>query len=626
MINKVLLSFTIFGAIIFTICHGTELNNNENDAKIFLNQISAKLFNIYDEVNQANTIPIYNVQIQGVFNEEIGLKRIARDARKFDFENFKDNDLKYAFEILIKSIDLKVIKRKLFSDLFNSREELPPFLRNVQINDFYDNEIKRTYTPDIENIITTSQNPEELQYYWNEWRKTTDEWAYHNIDVVLKALKNAAKFNKVKPLEFWLHGYNLTSIDGLMADVRPLYLELHAFIRNLLREKYGESVITADGLIPVHLFEQVLLQTWTNESIIEDMFPFDSLPPVESVLSKKFDSQQLHKIAEEFYESLGFEKYPSNIWGSSIKLQTYDDKEDVDDEDDDEDDNGDEDQIDDGYDCDAVYGYSTPNILLEFCGKLTFQDFIDSYAILGFLHYSKEMQKASLPAYFYKPPQDLEQAIGDAIILSASTHQNLKQIGMIEDFNITQEVEMNRLLRMAIFRLINIQLDFVHTKVLADLVSGKVEKSEINSHYWQLMKKYVGVGPPKDHEDSEYDMPYNFYKKMTDNEMMVDFVTSFLSHQFHKKLCEISGKYPKEKLHLCDVHGSKEVGNSLKKMMQLGSSKPYKAVLGKMFNDDQNIKAEALLEYYSPIKKLLMENNKKSKVLTGWKESNLKKN
>ena len=41
--------------------------------------------------------------------------------------------------------------------------------------------------------------------------------------------------------------------DKLWEGLRPLYLQLHAYVRRKLRNEYGDDVMGDDGTIPIHL-------------------------------------------------------------------------------------------------------------------------------------------------------------------------------------------------------------------------------------------------------------------------------------------------------------------------------------------------------------------------------------
>jgi len=57
--------------------------------------------------------------------------------------------------------------------------------------------------------------------------------------------------------EFWIRGYDVDDfrprIEHLWNQIKPLYLQIHAYVRRKLWELYGSSVITRRGPIPAHL-------------------------------------------------------------------------------------------------------------------------------------------------------------------------------------------------------------------------------------------------------------------------------------------------------------------------------------------------------------------------------------
>ena len=47
----------------------------------------------------------------------------------------------------------------------------------------------------------------------------------------------------------------------LWAELRPMYLQLHAYVRRRLKERYGDDVIGTDGTLPAHLLGESLYIT-----------------------------------------------------------------------------------------------------------------------------------------------------------------------------------------------------------------------------------------------------------------------------------------------------------------------------------------------------------------------------
>ena len=47
--------------------------------------------------------------------------------------------------------------------------------------------------------------------------------------------------------------------ERLWLEVRPLYLQLHAYVRMMLTKKYGVTVVGTSGTIPAHLLGMSLI-------------------------------------------------------------------------------------------------------------------------------------------------------------------------------------------------------------------------------------------------------------------------------------------------------------------------------------------------------------------------------
>lgn len=57
--------------------------------------------------------------------------------------------------------------------------------------------------------------------------------------------------------EFWLKEYEQDDFEDEMGKIwnqlKPLYLQIHAYVRKRLWDKYGDSVISRRGPIPAHM-------------------------------------------------------------------------------------------------------------------------------------------------------------------------------------------------------------------------------------------------------------------------------------------------------------------------------------------------------------------------------------
>ncbi|XP_055857110.1 angiotensin-converting enzyme-like [Episyrphus balteatus] len=605
MAGSKLINLSGFGILVLAICfvNGKELNSNEDEARQFLNETSDEMFNFFDELVEKDYIFEVDIRLNQYKTNRNYINfvnQIVENAREFDFKNFKDEDLKYAFEILVKLADENIIGATRYSRILESLKELDYLTQYKEIPKYDRRNSFLAFFPDVFEIMGKSNDEQEIQHYWAAWKKITGEWAKDNLAKTLDGLKDAANLSDVTPFEFWSRGFNITDMEDALFEIQPLYLELHAFIRSSLQKQYGKSVIGPDGLIPDHLFKQLSTQASARDRVVEEIFPRESLPAIDLAIDK-YTTKQLYEFADDFFASLGFERYPASMWGDRIRYKIH----------------GVDDEEDDRKECRARVISKTPNIYLKFCENPDFWDFLEAYRNMDYIYYAKEM--VGLPAYFFGAHVSLDYALGKAMVVSAMSHRNFKKIGMIsEDVEIPKKVEMNRIFRMAMRRALYLPVDFLHAKAFGDLLSGKVELKDLNEHYWDLMKTYAGIKKPVGHATDTFDFPVNVYKELNDNQMSRDYTTEFFTFQIHKKLCELSGNYPKEPLYSCVISGSKEAGDALKKMMSLGKSKPFYQVIGTMFPENPKMSGDGMLEYYRPIKDILAKKNKEANSKLGW--------
>ena len=64
--------------------------------------------------------------------------------------------------------------------------------------------------------------------------------------------------------------------------------------------------------------------------------------------------------------------------------------------------------------------------------------------------------------------------------------------------------------------------------------------------------------------------------------------------------------------------GSKEAGKALFEMLKLGSSLPWKEVI-EVLTGEPGMRTEAFREYFRPLEKWLIKENRKNGVKVGWK-------
>ena len=135
--------------------------------------------------------------------------------------------------------------------------------------------------------------------------------------------------------------------------------------------------------------------------------------------------------------------------------------------------------------------------------------------------------------------------------------------------------------------------------------SGEIEPDEYNKAWWDLREKYMGLKPPVERSESDFDpgakfhipanVPYTRY-----------FLAQVLQFQFHRALCDEAGY--EGPLNRCSIYGSKEAGTKLKAMLEMGVSRPWQDAL-EVLTGSREMDATAILDYYASLKEWLDEQN-----------------
>lgn len=57
-------------------------------------------------------------------------------------------------------------------------------------------------------------------------------------------------------------------LEDIFDQVRPLYEQLHGYVRQRLLRQYGAEIVCADGPIPMHLLRNMWGQSWEHVSVL----------------------------------------------------------------------------------------------------------------------------------------------------------------------------------------------------------------------------------------------------------------------------------------------------------------------------------------------------------------------
>ncbi len=113
--------------------------------------------------------------------------------------------------------------------------------------------------PNLKEIMKTSRDYDELLWAWKGWRDSTGPKMRHLFTEAVKLQNKNAKQSGYNDLsDRWLEDYEVAdfeaTMDSLYEQIKPLYEQLHTYIKRKLKSFYGSRFVTLnENLIPAHL-------------------------------------------------------------------------------------------------------------------------------------------------------------------------------------------------------------------------------------------------------------------------------------------------------------------------------------------------------------------------------------
>jgi peptidyl-dipeptidase A len=443
---------------------------------------------------------------------------------------------------------------------------------------------------DLENIMEKSRKYDELLDAWRGWHSIAPPIKPKFVRYVELGNKGSKEIGFKDLGELWRAGYDMTpaefeaDTDRLWSQVKPLYDDLHCYVRSRLQKVYGKDKIADKGPIPAHLLGNMWAQEWQN--IYDLTEPYKGEAPLDvtkKIKARKIDEKGMVRIGESFFTSLGLDALPKSFWERSLFKKPAD-REVV---------------------CHASawdVGFND-DLRIKMCIEAKEDDLITIHHELGHDYYFHYYFK--LPMLFQQGANDgFHEGIGDTLALSV-TPTYLKGIGLLDKIPNNEKGEINVLFKNALDKVAFLPFGKIIDQWRWDVFSGKTPPSEYNKAWWALRQKYQGVSAPVARTEADFD-PGAKYHVPANTPYVRYFLARIYQFQFHRALCKAAGYTGP--LHKCSIHGSKAAGEKLRAMLAMGASKPWpeamEAISGEKAGD-----ASALLEYFAPLAKWLKEQN-----------------
>jgi len=542
----------------------------------------------------------YNKEIKIKLNVQFSLfmQQARRNASAFDVEKLSD-DTKRQIKLIKSSASPK--SKEDVTKLNDLESEMESIYSKGTVID-KDGKTKLQLDPELMKIMRTSRDYERLLFAWTGWRNVTGPKLRPIYEkFVTLSNKGAQENGWADKGDYWRSWYEVDDLESIVAalynDLKPLYQELHAFVRHKLRIKYQEKVGQSDP-IPAHLFGNMWAQSWINiYDLVEPYKGQPSLDVTPNLVKKNYTALKMVKLAESFFVSIGLKSLPESFYNKSMIEKPNDGR---------------------GVICHAsAWDFSVNrDVRVKQCTTVTHNYLVTTHHELGHIQYY--LQYWDRP-YKYRTGANpgFHEAVGDTLSLSVDTPQHLKNIGLLDSFGTSKESEINALMKMALSKIAFLPFGFLIDQWRWNVMRGKITPDNYNEEWWKLRTKYQGIRPPVQRTENDFD-PGAKYHIPANTPYIRYFVSYVLQFQFHKAACAAAGF--KGPLHQCSIYNSKDAGKKLGDMLAMGKSKPWPEALEKM-TGTKKMDVGPLKEYFQPLQTWLKEQRKELMYPIGWDSS-----
>ncbi|MGZ6132700.1 MAG: M2 family metallopeptidase, partial [Myxococcaceae bacterium] len=444
----------------------------------------------------------------------------------------------------------------------------------------------------LEEVVNRSHDPKALLDAWTGWHAVGRQIRplYERFVVLANEGARDNGFQDVGAL--WRSAYDMTpeeferETERVWAQVKPLYDDLHCYVRAALQKKYGKALVPDGKPIPAHLLGNMWAQEWTNVYPLMEPYPgVSSLDVTRRLEAQHWDARRMVKLGESFYTGLGLDPLPATFWTRS--------------------------QFSKPRDRDVVCHASAWDVTwsddqrIKMCIRPQEEDLITIHHELGHNYYQHAYVK--LPFLYMTGANDgFHEAVGDALALSV-TPAYLVKAGLLDRVPPSNDKALiNSQLKSALEKVAFLPFGKDIDVWRWQVFSGKVTPASYESSWWALRTKDQGIGPPVPRTEADFDpgakyhvpanVPYTRY-----------FLARVYQFQFYRALCKAAGH--QGPLHACTFAGSKEAGRRLEAMLALGASKPWPDAL-QALTGERRTDGGALLEYFAPLQTWLKEQNR----------------
>jgi peptidyl-dipeptidase A len=364
--------------------------------------------------------------------------------------------------------------------------------------------------------------------------------------------------------------------------MRPLYLQLHTWVKHELAKKYNQPV---PKRIPAHWLNNRWSQEWPG--IVE-------AADLDSYFKDK-SAEWIVKSAENFYTGLGFAKLPATFWERSDLYPVK---------------AGDPRKKNTHASCWHVDLNTDIRSLMSVEPNEWW--FHTAHHELGHAYYFISYTRPEVPPLLRIGANPaFHEGMGELISLAAGQVPYLQSLGILPaDFK-TDETAF--LLNDALGN----SVPFIYwasgtmTHWEADMYANDLSPDQWNARWWKYVRDFQGVEPPTERGEEFCDAATKTHINDNPAYYYSYAIATVLKFQWHDYIARKILHQPPQR---CNYANNKAVGDFLRDIMKKGGTEDWRKVLRDATGED--LSTRAMVEYFKPLMGWLQEQNKGRQI--GW--------
>ncbi len=440
----------------------------------------------------------------------------------------------------------------------------------------------KTLTPnEIDNILRDSRKEAERRRVWQVSKQTGPALKPGLLE--LRRLRNQLAqemgYSSFFALQVADYGMSVSEMmqmmEGLLADLRPLYEQVHGWAKYQLAERYGQP---PPKRIPAHWIGNRWAQAWPGLTAAVDL---DSL-------FKQKSPEWIVEQAERFYTSLGMPPLPQSFWQKSDLYQLPPDA-----------------KRKKNTHASAWHIDLAQDVRSLMSVEPNFRWFETAHHELGHVYYFLAYSNPEVPLTLREGAnRAFHEAMGDLIGMAARQPAYLKEIGLL-----TADAEIDQV-QWLLDEALDQAVVFIPFSAGTmsfwehDLYEKNLPPGEFNRRWWEYAGRFQGIEPPEPRGEEFCDACTKTHIS-DDPAQYYDYAMAFvLKYQLHTYIAKnILKQDPRD----CNYYGNKEVGRFLWEILSLGATRDWRDVIREKTGEE--VSTRAMLEYFEPLMSYLKQQN-----------------